>query len=320
MRTSHTIVCILTCFSFAAGAAPETIQPPKPPVTARSAELSLAPSEPVAVRLAQAPDLPPPKGDIFFSRSKGRTLIIQSSDTDPKTYANLEEDLSVMYRILSKARRQDESSKLESLFSGASSSSVRSMYIEGYGAIFMMGVRFPLVAPQPSEEPPKLKDATSEEWERAKKELFSRNTFEVDVEHIWHKAIGPQVEEYDARKVEELTAGILESLKNAINIRNLKSDEFVTVAVLGAEANPARAVVEKEERGEDGKEKRKTRIEHTSGRGESTMTIRVKKSDIDDFAKGKLNMEAFRKKAKILAYLRPSDASGKMTVLNPMRQ
>jgi hypothetical protein len=108
---------------------------------------------------------------------------------------------------------------------------------------------------------------------------------------------------------------VLESLKNATHIRNLKSDEFVTVAMLGAEGPPQRISVENED--EDGKPKRKTRIETMGApRGESTMTIRVKKSDIDDFAKNKLNVDAFRKKAKMLVYTRPGDPSARMNVFD----
>jgi hypothetical protein len=227
-----------------------------------------------------------------------------------------------MYRILSKARKQDESGfRLESFISGSSGSSVKSMYLEGYGAVFMLNVRFPLVAPQAAEEQPKPKDATSEEWERAKRELSSRNTFELDLERAWTHAMGPAGEDYDAQKVEDLTVSVLESVKNATHIRNLKADEFVTVAILGAEGAPHRVSVENEDN--DGKAKRKTRIEAVAPRGESTMTIRAKKSDIDDFAKGKLNLDAFRKKTKMLVYLRPGDASGKMNVFaapTPARQ
>jgi hypothetical protein len=273
---------------------------------------------PHAVRLAQAVPVPPSKGDMFFSRSRsGRSLIIQSSDPDPKTYANIEEDLSVMYRILSKARKQDDSGfRLESFLSGSSGSSVKSMYIEGYGAVFMLNVRFPLVAPQPAQEQNKPKENTSEEWERAKAELSSRNTFELDLERAWSHAMGPAGEDYDAQKVEDLTVSVLEALKNATHIRNLKADEFVTVAILGAEGTQKRLLVQDENEHADGKEKRKTRVEASGPRGESTMTIRAKKSDIDDFAKGKVGLDAFRKKAKMLVYLRPGDASGKMNVLS----
>ena len=325
MKTHYTVLAL--SLAFTACAAPEPGRPPEavpavPALPAFHAEpaVGIGPGAPhVSVQLAQAPaPVPPmsPKGDVFFSRSKGgRSLIIQSSDPDPKTYANIEEDLNVMYRILSKTRKQDEGGfRLESFFAGSSASSVKSMYIEGYGAVFMLNVRFPLVAPQPAEEQPKPKENTSEEWERAKRELSSRNTLELDLERAWTHAIGPAGEEYDAQKVEDLTVSVLESLKNATHIRNLKSDEFVTVAILGAESVPHRVSVENED--EDGKSKRKTRIE-TMGppRGESTMTIRAKKSDIDEFAKGKVNLDAFRKKAKMLVYTRPGDPSARMNIL-----
>jgi hypothetical protein len=301
-------------------AAPEPEAPPAFPALPALAVEPAAPHR--SVKMAQAHPVPPSKGDIFFSRSKGgRSLIIQLSDPDPKTYANLEEDLSVMYRILSKSRKQDESGfRLESFLS-SSGSSVKSMYIEGYGAVFMLNVRFPLVAPQAQEEQPKPKDETSEEWERAKRELSSRNTFELDLERAWTHAMGPPGEDYDAQKVEDLTVSVLEALKNATHIRNLKADEFVTVAVLGAEGPAHRVSMENEDG--DGKSKRTTRIEAVASRGESTMTIRAKKSDVDDFAKGKLNLDAFRKKTKMLVYLRPGDASGKVNLFDapkPTRQ
>jgi hypothetical protein len=265
-------------------------------------------------------------GDMFLSSGRGgRTLIIQSSDPDPKAYANLEEDLNVMYQILSKTRKRDDGpgfqTRLEDITLRASGlSSVKSMYIENYGAIFMLGVRFPLVAPQAKDEQPKPKDTTSEEWNRAKDELYSGNKFEVDLDRIWTK-FGPDAEEYDSQKVEDLTVGILEALKNGTHIRNLKSDEFITVAVLGAPSGAIRSVVEKDDDDGKGKVTRKTRVENVrsgTGVGESTMTIRAKKSDMDDFAKGKLNLDAFRKKAKTLVYLRPLDASGKMSVFAPV--
>jgi hypothetical protein len=329
MKTTYMALILVAALT--ACAAPETPRsiepraaevPPPPAIEPAPRVPSIPPVPPPAFAVAQVAGLPgePGKADIFFSRAKGgRTLIIQSSDPDPKTYANLEEDLSVMYRILSKTRKQDETGfRLESVL-GGSSSSVKSMYIEGYGAVFMLGVRFPLVAPQASPEEPKPKDATSEEWERAKKEIYARNSFEVDMDQVWRK-MGAAPEEYDAQKVEELTVGILEGLKNATHIRNLKSDEYVTVAVLGAESGQVRTTVEKDDRDEDGKGKRKTRVESVStGRGESTMTIRAKKSDIDDFAKGKLNLEGFRKKAKTLVYLRPLDGVANPNMFAPRK-
>ena len=327
MKTESTLIALTLALT--ACAAPEPIRPPDaapaPPAFRAERAIAIEPAVPHApIQLAQAHPVPSsPKADVFFSRSKGgRSLIIQTSDPDPKTYSNIEEDLNVMYRILSKARKQDDGGfRLESFISGSSGSSVKSMYIEGHGAVFMLNVRFPLVAPQTAEEQPKPKDATSEEWERAKRELSSRNTLELDLERAWTHAIGPAGEDYDAQKVEDLTVSVLESLKNATHIRNLKSDEFVTVAILGAEGAPQRFSVENED--DDGRNKRKTRVEAMAPRGESTMTIRVKKSDVDDFAKGKGDLDAFRKKAKMLVYTRPGDPSARMNVFaapKPARQ
>lgn len=301
-------------------AAPELAPLPAAPALP---EAPVAPTK--SIRLVQAPTPPPHKADwAAFGRPKAaRTLIIHSSDLDPKTYANLEEDLSVMSRILSKAGKQDEGSsfhsRLEDITLWASGSvGVKNLYVEGYGAIFMLGVRFPLVAPQTAEEAPKAKDTTSDEWERAKQEIYSRNTFEVNIERLVGKMSAPP-EPYEARKVEDLTVSTLESLKNATHIRNLKADEFVTVVVFGPDNVIKRTAVEKDEPEEYGKVKRKVHYEDVmTGRGETTMTIRAKKSDVDDFAGGRLSADAFRKRAKIVAYLRPSDAPGK--VVSPAKR
>jgi len=318
MKTSRLITCSLL-IGLTVGAAPEPV-----PVPAAPGHPEILPVPSTILRLAQAP-VPPHsfKSDGFYLGKAARPLIIQSSDPDPKAYANLEEDLSVMYRILSKARGQEDespfSSRLEEITLRASGSvGTRNLYVEGHGAIFMMAVRFPLVAPETEEERPKSKEATSDEWERAKTEISTRNSFEVNLDRI--VKISSAVEPYDSHKVEKLTSSIVESLKNGTHIRNLKADEFVTVVVFGPESVTKRSTIEKEEQDEGGKAKRKMRLEEISGgRSESTMTIHAKKSDIDDFAKGKLNSDAFRKKAKILVYLKPVDAAGKMSVFAPTR-
>jgi hypothetical protein len=324
MNTTHIITCSLFV-GLTACAAPEFPEPA--PGAPAALALPAVPAPPgqialpaAAVMLAQAP-VPPHlfKSDGFYLGKAARPLIIQSSDPDSKAYANLEEDLSVMYRILSKARGQEDenpfSSRLEDITLRASGSvGARNLYVEGHGAIFMMAVRFPLVAPETEEERPKPKETTSDEWERAKTEISTRNSFEVNLDRI--VKISSAVEPYDSHKVEKLTSSIVESLKNGTHIRNLKADEFVTVVVFGPESATKRSTIEKVEQEEGSKARRKMRAEEISGgRSESTMTIRAKKSDIDDFAKGRLNADAFRKKAKILVYLRPIDASGAMNVM-----
>src|SRR5688572_613062 len=178
MKIQHTVLALIVALT--ACAAPEPNEPPR-----ALPELPAIPGQPAVVparvQLAQAP-VPPTSADMLYGRPPkgGRSLIIQSSDPDPKAYANMEEDLSVMYRILSKTRKDENpfGNRLESIVWGASEAGppVRSMYLEGYGAVFMLHVRFPLVAPNPAEEQAKPKDNTSEEWERAKAELSARSS------------------------------------------------------------------------------------------------------------------------------------------------
>ena len=126
----------------------------------------------------------------------------------------------------------------------------------------------------------------------------------VDKGFKFSTAAGPQ-QEYDKDKVEDLKESLLDALKNATNIRNVKTDESITVCVFGGvSAAPGKArLLAKRAPGsphadaiivsetDDGPAARGT-----------IMTIRVKKSDADAFAKGKLNLEDFRKKASITTY------------------
>jgi hypothetical protein len=257
--------------------------------------------------------------DTYLPRSTktGRTLVVQTSSPDATTIANAEEDLSVMALILRKATggaRGDDKRFAMGIEVFGSSSGARNMYVEGYGALFLLGVRFPLIAPTDKGDETLTKDEPDNDWTEAREELLSseRNAFDLHLERVWSKVnqIGGDqfgTEDYDADKVEDLKTGLLQALKNATHIRALKPDESVTVVIQGAEAmrvekissgGPARA---------GGTLKMSSRRD--SGRGETVMTIRVKKSDVDALAKGNLDLAGFRKKAAIQTYFRRGDAS-----------
>ena len=214
----------------------------------RQTERQLAKAE-QAIELAQAAPAPPPTAQAAGTRgvqapsgfpvtayhqrlqkivsrgggSPGRTLIIRTSDTDTKAQANLEEDLAVMSRIFDKALDQalsdDHSRRVMGIdvFFAPGSSPIRSLYLEGYGAVFLMSVNFPLLA-----------------WEDAKRELSGRPDAwdQVDKSFRFSGPPGPE-QEYDEKKVGDLKDSLLGALKNATNIRNLKSDENITVCVFG---------------------------------------------------------------------------------------
>ena len=264
--------------------------------------------------------------DMYLPRSTktGRTLVVQTSNPDATAIANAEEDLSVMALILRKAtggshgddKRIAMGIEVDSTVFG-SSSGARNMYVEGYGALFLLGVRFPLVAPPDKVEDAKTKDEPASDWAEAREEYLrgERNTFEVQLERVWNgvnqlRSDRIASEEYEAEKVEDLKTELLEALKNATHIRALKPDEFVTVVIQGAEAMR----VEKISSGGGGGARAGGTLKVSSsrrdtGRGETVMTIRVKKSDVDSFAKGNLDLAGLKKKASIQIYFRRGDAS-----------
>jgi hypothetical protein len=260
-------------------------------------------------------------GDVHLPRSTktGRTLVVQTSNPDATAIADAEEDLSVMALILRKAtgdtrddKRMAMGIEVDSTVFG-SSSGARNMYVEGYGALFLLSVRFPLIAPQEKAEEATTKDEPESDWAEARAEFLrgERNTVELQFERVWNSVsqlrgdrLAP--EEYDADKVEELKTDLLQSLKNATHIRALKPEEFVTVVIQGAEAARAEKTVTRTGGNVSVKVSSKR---GDSRRGETVMTIRVKKSDADAFAKGNLDLAGFRQKASVQTYFRRGDAS-----------
>lgn len=241
------------------------------------------------------------------STKTGRTLVIQTSNPDPDAINDAEEDLSVMAVILRKAtgfladdKRQAMGIEVDSSVFG-SSSGARNIYLEGYGALFLLGVRIPLIAPPDDSAEPKAKAAETSDWAEAREELLNaeRDGIEAQIERVWIAGRRQAAEDYEEDKVEQLKTALLESLKNANHIRALKPEENVTVVIQGGE------VARKSKSGKPGS----SRSRSDSRRSETVMTMRVKKADVDGFASGKLELADFRKKVAVQTYLRRADSS-----------
>ncbi len=248
--------------------------------------------------------------------ASGKTLVIRSSETDAKEQVNLEEDLAVMSHIFDKTIDENLGEDGHAwkhpmgidVFFAPSSNPMRSVYLEGYGALFLLNVGIPLLPPPTKAEPQKEKSPVDSNWDQAKQELYGQRTE--------GKTVTGPVKEYSEEKVNRLKDALLEALKNATNIRNLKPNDSVTVCVFGGASagalkftTPALgdlAALGGIRAGEEPEEPRPwTALPGHPYRGPAAgtmMTIRVKKTDVDDFAKGKLNLDEFHKKAKITTY------------------
>ena len=117
--------------------------------------------------------------DQLFPRGGGSSRRPVIVGGDSKNAAALSEDFTVMMRILEKAvgAKADGPPTASgiALFSFSQPSSPRAFYLDGYGAMFVLNVRYPLVAPPKHDEPDGTNDTTNSEWEKARERSSMRN-------------------------------------------------------------------------------------------------------------------------------------------------
>lgn len=245
-----------------------------------------------------------------FTRPVGapRSLLVRTSNPDPKAQAGLEEDLAIMSHLLVKAMEdvpgvgqiRPMTMGIELAFPGGSAP-IRSLYLDDYGAVFFLGVGFPLVAPP--ETPKPEKPAGDSAWEDAYQELYGQHQGNL---------AGELAEDYSQEKVDRLKDSLLEALKNASNIRGLKPDEFVTIRVAGGVTDGGQAVARKlfKNNAPGGLGGNFELIEQPSLSRRTVLTIRASKSQIDAYAKGRVTAEEFKQHARIAAYADDSSPGG----------
>jgi len=207
---------------------------------------------------------------------------------------------------------------------GLESSATQSIYLDGYGALFVMKVDFLLSPPAEAAEEEKPKEGVDSVWQEAKQKIFEPE--KGDRYYMRRRRVRKTrlEEKYDAEKVEELKRKLIRALKHTANIRNLKPDEQVILSVTG--------------RGESGRVTTKVEVLPSGGRqvltvvkksgdieeariyndpaeaeaavltgqmglySPTVMTIRARKADVDAFAKGELDFDKFRQKVQIFTH------------------
>lgn len=265
-------------------------------------------------------------GRVYYTRPQPSvpTLLIPSAALKPDQLAQIHEDMQIMSRILDKAlgagtpatyaygdaqypgypaeQFTSAADTFRTLLAGPAKC-MEAIYLEGFGALFITRVDFPLAPVKTDQAPPE--QAEESVWERAKQELHGQKPAWAGIRASGYNHIyggGSRAKEYDAEKVEQLQKKLLETLEHASNIRGLKAEDSVAVAVLGSEVKGpllAGYIL----MAQTGEARSVTR--YSSG-GTTTrptaLTIHVKKSDVDAFAQDELSFDALRKKATILAY------------------
>jgi hypothetical protein len=292
----------------ASPAAPEPPEPPEPPevFTFSSSDVAEAEFDPFSLATT--------------GRSPAQPLVIANHST-PENLAEWREDLAVMARLLNKAATSvSESSHntamgitLSVLGDVNGSTRQQPLYVDGFGAIFTLRVQFPLVEPpkKDEEKAPKDDDASREAWEEARREIYGGRQGRAVMTTTgmgmsW--ASGREPAPYSAETVERLKKALLETLKHASNIRNLKPEDQIVVAVIGNGGSENSRSVKVAAVGSASSPRARAVTLNRGGGGSndstrtSTLTLRVRKSDADAFAKGKLTLDEFTRKAALTSY------------------
>jgi hypothetical protein len=245
------------------------------------------------------------------SKSSGSSVppvVIQFGSKKPEAIAAMEDDLAVMTHIIDGALDRmgddvpDEKMGIK-LYYASGGKSVRALYLENFGPLFMVKVNFPVHAPAATEAKP-AEEPDDTEWNRAR-----RNVLGFPEDSRWTGGSGGVP--YEAQRVEALKKQLVAALKNASNMKGVKPEEYVTVTVFGSPA-AMDGVVIREQKGSSSRQATASRLEVVEGnkvtqiesaRASShgtVLTLRLKKADID--AAGKDGGDALAKKAIVNTY------------------
>ena len=252
-------------------------------------------------------------------------ILLQFDSADPVASQHLEEDLTIMSHILDQALERGlgedtPPSKMGVPLTYTSGSrSSRALYLAGVGPVFMIKVNMALMAAPPAPEKASH-NPVDNEWESARREVIDnggKNTLTI--------ATAAPDSRFDAEQVEALQQTLLGALKNASNIRGLKPDDFVTIAVFGQPMPVSIVTIETRgtqnsatdhlangqkvaARGNKSSRKSSTgtlisapNLPPVAQRG-TVLTMRAKIADVHEFAQGKSDAEAFAKKVTTTTY------------------
>ena len=237
----------------------------------------------------------------FSSERLSRPLIVRSGKPDSKITAQLQEDLAIMSRILEKSAAEYKDDHEEAagipILALAGGKGIRAVYLEDYGVLFTLNVNIPL-QPEPKTETidDKPAGAGNEEWAEARNELFPG------------PGRGQRIarREFDPHQFEEFRDSMIDDLRNAAHIRNLRDTDWITVVVRGrnpvAEVDGTVDLLVRSGFG-TGDAFRPVEVGRTEVVAESsTMVLRIKKGNLDEFARKKGSVEEFKQKISLTMY------------------
>lgn len=235
----------------------------------------------------------------FADKKQPDVAFIPSKAMEPQTRTDLAQDIPVMARILEKAVGNANLNGPAAMnvhlkiFGGTGK---RHFYLEDYGVVFLLDAQIPLVSRASSEAAKPDKTEADNDWEKTKREMAGGNDPAVN----WAEQEDEE-EDFDAQKVEKMKTDVIDALKNAKNLRHLKPTDKIVVSISSNVGIETVGVPQLTMQSAGGARVVKNQIfmAHNAGPKHS-LTISVKKADVDKFASGAMNTEEFRKQAQIV--------------------
>ncbi len=169
----------------------------------------------------------------FSSSGRPATLVLPGEDLEVEAADALSEDLAVMGRILGKAAGRGGSDQHLWMtgFGGFGSPGLEALYLDGFGALFLLNVDFPLVGPKDTKKSAQA-EPVDRTWEEARRELKSgRGPFEAAPTVFLGR--GDEGADFEPGRVEELKRALIESLRHAANLKSVRENDTIAVAVFG---------------------------------------------------------------------------------------
>jgi hypothetical protein len=247
-------------------------------------------------------------------------IVVPTSKVDAGAFTQTAGDVQVMSHILRQNLSKGRGSITTAVFTdygdllGADRPRMDGLYVQGYGAFLFVEVRLaPPAAPAGQAGQGQDKGSAADPvWEHARQELNRPEGPAMGMGDVYGgAAAGPYGGSVqaggspeDGWEMQELTAEVIRTFKHAANIRHLEPTETVTVSVTGRPVAPGghyvvrRQIVTADGPMQDSLEQRG----EPAGAGTTTTTFQAKKSDIDQFAQGKLSLDQFRQKVKVFTY------------------
>lgn len=243
----------------------------------------------------------------FHGGASLRTLIVPRPETSEEQVAEIQEQLAIMSRIVTKAVDPQASGpgfRFRIVGFGLSSGTdLDALYLDGYGATFLASVEYPLL--EPAKTPDKKGVATADKdttWEKTRRELAGISAEEEPADDGWESDnnSGPG---FDAERVAALRKRLIESFRHAANLKCLREGaDRVTLIVSGWAPKPAKTKTV----GGMRLTSRTTQYIHMggavqlldggSGHRPQQLTLTARKGDVDAFAAGRLTFEEFSRK------------------------